>query len=151
MNSKSAETQIDELDSILQSALKFNSDEEKLQFEAEMLHLNTMKIVEKLMIDHNMNKKDLALKLDSSPSYITQLFTADKLINYKTLAKLQRIFNVNFSFDYNYWPVSEFEEIKEFQLPEAKIIPLFDLSKKEKGYKSYILSSSSVLASANGY
>lgn len=99
MKSKSINTNYDELDSILQSALEFDSDEEKLQFEAEMLHLNTMSLIEKLMKNHNMNKKDLAKKLNISQSFITQLFTADKFINYKLLAKLQRIFNINFTID----------------------------------------------------
>ncbi len=150
MNSKQVAPKIDELDSILQSVLKFNSDEEKLQFEAEMLHLNTMKMVEKLMQEKKMNKKELAVELQTSPSFITQLFTADKLINYKILAKLQRIFNVNFSVDFSYWPDMEFEEIKEYKLPEAKIIQLYDFSKKEKGDKDYKLSSVADYSSVNG-
>lgn len=134
MKSKPMNANYDELDSILQSAIEFDSDEEKLQFEAEMLHLNTMSLIEKLMKNHNMNKKDLAKKLNISQSFITQLFTADKFINYKLLAKLQRIFNINFTIDVKSNIVSDnydadfvFAEINK--KPDPKIIPLFDYNK----------------------
>ena len=46
-----------------------------------------------------MKSSELAKKLGVSPSYVSQLFSGDKLINYPTLAKLQRIFNIRFKLD----------------------------------------------------
>lgn len=83
----------------LNDVFSFSSDDEKIQFEAEMIHLNTMKSIERLMKAKNMQKKDLAKSLSISQSYITQLFTGDKLINFKMLAKIQRVFNITFNMD----------------------------------------------------
>lgn len=74
----------------------FKDDSERLQFEAEMIHLDIMHKIQLLMDEHSINKTELARRLNTSKGYITQLFTADKLINLKTLAKLQRIFQVKF-------------------------------------------------------
>jgi transcriptional regulator with XRE-family HTH domain len=53
--------------------------------------------VEKISVDGKIIKnKELASKLGVSPSYITQLFNGDKLLNFTMLAKLQRVFNVTF-------------------------------------------------------
>jgi transcriptional regulator with XRE-family HTH domain len=97
MTSEPTKDNITDLDSVMQSLLDFETDEEKLMFEAEMLHLATMQLVAQLMKENNMNKKQLAEALNTSQSFITQLFSGDKLLNFKLLAKLQRVFNVSFS------------------------------------------------------
>ncbi len=84
---------------IFQDILSFKNDKEKLTFEAEMIHLDIMHQIEYLMKEHResgINKTELAKKLGVTKGYLTQLFTGDKLINLKTLAKLQRIFRVKF-------------------------------------------------------
>jgi ribosome-binding protein aMBF1 (putative translation factor) len=48
------------------------------------------------MEKNNWSKADLAKKLNTSKSFITQLFYGDKLINLKTLAKIQQISNFKF-------------------------------------------------------
>jgi transcriptional regulator with XRE-family HTH domain len=80
----------------MQQVLGFQDDQEKLAFEAEMIHLNLMQEVQKLMVQQKMNKKTLAEKLGTSQGYLSQLFSGDKLMNLKLLAKLQRIFHVRF-------------------------------------------------------
>jgi len=80
----------------LQEILRFRDDTEKLDFEVEKIHLNIMHQIRLLMSEHDMNKKTLAEKLNTSKGYISQLFSGDKIINLKLLAKLQRIFNVQF-------------------------------------------------------
>ncbi len=79
--------------------LSFRNEAEKIQFEAEIFSLDIMYEVECLMKsqEFDLNKTQLANKLDVSKGYLTQLFTGDKLINLKTMAKLQRIFNIKFS------------------------------------------------------
>jgi ribosome-binding protein aMBF1 (putative translation factor) len=99
MKSKPFEKNTANVDDALQSLLDFETDEEKLMFEAELLHLSTMQLIARLMKENKMNKKQLAEALNTSQSFITQLFTGDKLINYKILAKLQRIFKVSFTLD----------------------------------------------------
>ena len=78
--------------------LAFNKDKEKLQFEAEMLHLDIMYTIQCLIKERNLSKTEVAKQLNVSKGYLTQLFSADKLLNLKTIAKFQRIFEVKFSF-----------------------------------------------------
>ncbi len=90
--------------------LEFKNEDEKLQFEAEMLHLAIMNKIRILMNEKEMNKAQLAKELSTSKGYITQLFTGDKLLNLKTLVKIQRIFkvNINMEFEYKINPLEEF-------------------------------------------
>ncbi|MFA8342048.1 MAG: helix-turn-helix domain-containing protein [Rhodothermaceae bacterium] len=76
--------------------LTFDNVDEKINFEAEILSLNVMHKVKNLMDENNMNKKQLADKLNVSRAYVTRLFSADKLVNFKVLAKLQRVFDIKF-------------------------------------------------------
>jgi transcriptional regulator with XRE-family HTH domain len=124
MKSKNNLNNFSEIDNLLQSSLDFSSDEDKLNFEAELLHLNSMSVIESLMKEKNMNKKELSEKLDVSQSFITQLFIADKLINFKQLAKLQRIFKVNFTVNVVPWASFEAEDLDELNVCECKIFKI---------------------------
>ena len=79
---------------IMKDVFTFENDDEKLQFEAEMIHLDIMNEVRMLMNLHGVNKTELAKRLKTSKGYVTQLFSGDKLINLKTIAKIQQIFDV---------------------------------------------------------
>jgi ribosome-binding protein aMBF1 (putative translation factor) len=81
----------------LQEVLRFQNNDEKLDFEAEMIHLEVMNHIRLLMEKQGMNKKMLAEKLQTSKGYVSQLFSGDKIINLKLLAKLQHIFNIQFT------------------------------------------------------
>ena len=81
----------------LESLLSFENENEKLKLEAELLHLKFVDVIEELMEQENITKAELAEKLSTSKSYITQLFAGDKLVNIKMLVKLQRTLNVNFT------------------------------------------------------
>jgi transcriptional regulator with XRE-family HTH domain len=48
------------------------------------------------MSKSEMSKKKLAELLNTSPSYVTQIFRGQKIINLLTLAKLQQIFEIEF-------------------------------------------------------
>ncbi len=83
----------------LESLLSLGNENEKLELEAELLHLKFVGVLEELMEQEKITKAELAEKLSTSKSYITQLFTGDKLLNIKTLAKLQRVLNFNFKIE----------------------------------------------------
>lgn len=80
----------------LEDLFTFKSDKDRLQFETEILHLDIMHQIKYLMDKKGLKKVDIALELGTSKGYITQLFTADKIVNLKTLAKLQRTFQIKF-------------------------------------------------------
>ncbi len=42
------------------------------------------------------SRKDLAAQIKTSPSFISQLFQEDKLINFTTLAKIQKVMGLEF-------------------------------------------------------
>ena len=74
------------------------SDKEKLELEAKMIQLDFIARLQELMKYKNINsKKELAVLLDTTPSFISQLFSAEKLINLKHLAKLQRALGIKYA------------------------------------------------------
>ena len=74
----------------------FDNNREKLEHEAKMIMFRFLSELQKIQGDKPIKKKDLADKIQTSPSYITQLFRGDKLINLLTIAKIQEAFNIQF-------------------------------------------------------
>jgi len=74
----------------------FKSKEEELEHEAKLLMFRFLSELEKLNGDRPMKKKDLAIALGTSPSYVTQFFRGDKVINLSTLAKIEKAYNITF-------------------------------------------------------
>jgi transcriptional regulator with XRE-family HTH domain len=77
--------------------LAFKTEDEKLSFEATKIHLDFMALLSDVMEEHGISRSELSLKLGTSPSYVTQLFNGDKLVNLVFVAKIQRIFKIGFS------------------------------------------------------
>lgn len=80
----------------LDKALRFKNQEEAELFECEKIQLDIIAQLQDYMTLNNISKSDIAKSLNTSKSFITQLFSGDKLLNLKTLAKLQRRFNIKF-------------------------------------------------------
>ena len=74
----------------------FKTKDDETEHEAKMLMFRFLSELEKLNGDKPFKKKDLAKSLKTSPSYITQLFNGDKLINLTTLAKIQEAYKICF-------------------------------------------------------
>ena len=72
------------------------SKEEELEHEAKMIMFRFLNELEKLNPEKPLKKKDLAIALNTSASFITQLYRGDKLINLLTLAKIQDAYNITF-------------------------------------------------------
>ncbi len=77
-------------------ALRPKNEKEKIQFEAEKIHFDFIFLLKDLMENQGITKKQLAESLGVAPSYITQLFNGSKLVNLKTLAKIQQLFDLKF-------------------------------------------------------
>lgn len=52
--------------------------------------------IEQALDDQSMTQKELANKIGTSASYISQFFNLNKLINFKTLAKIELTLDINF-------------------------------------------------------
>ncbi len=75
---------------------EFKSPDEKLEHETYMLSFKFMHEVEEAMERQGLSKKQLAERIGTSASYITQLFRGNRLLNLKTLARLQEALNIRF-------------------------------------------------------
>jgi ribosome-binding protein aMBF1 (putative translation factor) len=84
----------------LKELLKFRNEDDKINYLTEALHLDIIAEIEKLMEKKGVTKAGLAKKLNTSKSYITQLFIADKILNLKTIVKLEKIFKAKLKFEF---------------------------------------------------
>lgn len=75
--------------------LSFDSEKEELEHDAKAIMFRFLSSFSK-MVDEPVKKKEIAEAINTSPSYITQLFKGDKLINLITLAKLEKAFDFTF-------------------------------------------------------
>ena len=64
-----------------------------LPFETRMIMYRFLSEVERLAEENDLNKKQLATLIDTSPSFITQLFRGNKIINLQMIAKFQHAFD----------------------------------------------------------
>jgi len=80
----------------LNKMLEFKSEREKTRLEEELLHLKFITSIEEIMDQKEVNRTELAILLNSSKSYVSQLFSGYKMINIRTLSKIQKAFNVTF-------------------------------------------------------
>jgi hypothetical protein len=76
----------------------FSNDEEKLEHRAQMISYRILSEVEKFCDLHNMKMKDLAKMIDTSPSYVTQLFRGNKQVNMNFMAKFEEVTQMLFDF-----------------------------------------------------
>ena len=91
MSLKSKYDHIEDLDSLLD----FKSEKEELKHEAYMLMFKFLSELERVT-EQTIKKRDLAEALDSSRSFISQLFSGEKLANLTTIAKLQKAYDLTF-------------------------------------------------------
>jgi len=88
-NNEDIKTAFDHLSSQL-------SEKDKLENDANLLMFRFLSIVENRCEELGLNRKQLAEKVGTSASYITQLYRGDKLVNMITLAKFQKALGLEF-------------------------------------------------------
>ena len=76
--------------------LRVLSFKDELDYEAGLLSLIFLSEIEKHMDQIGMNKTDLAKKLNTSKSYLTQLWRGDKKLNMAMIARIQLALNIKF-------------------------------------------------------
>lgn len=79
-----------------ESIFEFNSEKDELKHDAKILMFRFLSEIEKLSDNGKLAKKELAAAINTSGSFITQLFKGDKIANLVTFAKLQKKYNVEF-------------------------------------------------------
>ncbi len=80
-----------------ESLFTHKNEKEELEHDARMIMYRFLSEIENIENSGNpIKKNELAKKLKVSPSFITQLFNGDKLMNFTLLAKIQDAFNITF-------------------------------------------------------
>jgi ribosome-binding protein aMBF1 (putative translation factor) len=79
-----------------QELFEFKSQEEKRAHDGRMLMFRFLSEVEREMEAQGVTRKELAQAIGTSPSYITQLFRGDKMLNFPTIAKIQEALGIEF-------------------------------------------------------
>ncbi|VVH60936.1 hypothetical protein BAZOLSSOX_1724 [uncultured Gammaproteobacteria bacterium] len=75
----------------------FKPNQEKItESNAYLLMSQYLIQIEQALENQSMTQKDLADKIGTSASYISQFFNLNKLINLKTLAKIELALKINF-------------------------------------------------------
>jgi transcriptional regulator with XRE-family HTH domain len=124
----------------LNKMLAFKSEKEKSDLEEELLNLKFITSIELMMEQKDLNQNDLAKILQTSRSYVSQLFSGFKMINIKTLSKIQKGLNITFKIEAIENQKFEFQKIscdmhKRVGLNDIAINPndrLYSLSKDPK-------------------
>jgi ribosome-binding protein aMBF1 (putative translation factor) len=78
------------------SVLSFDNEQDQLELEAKIIMAKFLDRIQEIADQKGLKKKDLAQKIGTSASYITQLYRGHKLLNLMTLAKFQRALDIEF-------------------------------------------------------
>lgn len=92
-------TNLKDKNSIVKFIKDHANDSIDIEHESKMIMYRFLSEVERIMDEEKINKKDLAIKIGTSSSYITQIFRGSKLLNLPTLAKIQVALNFKFKIE----------------------------------------------------
>lgn len=74
---------------------EFESTKEELLHDAKIIQMKILHALTEYLTEP-ITKKELAQLLETSPSYITQLYNGDKLMNLEMISRIQAAFNIEF-------------------------------------------------------
>ena len=96
MNTKSSNSAYGEIETAFKTMLSFDNEQDQLELDAKIIMAKFLEKVQEISTQKGLKKKDLAEKIGTSASYITQLYRGHKLLNLMTLAKFQRALDIEF-------------------------------------------------------
>jgi len=82
--------------SSLSDLIGFENEEEKFEYQKEILSLKFVKVIDNFLSQNTISRKKLAEDTDYSPSYISQVFCAHKPVNMDFLVKIQNALGLPF-------------------------------------------------------
>ncbi len=86
----------EEIRNKLQSLKKKRTEEQIIERDSMILQASYLSEIERLYQNIGLNRRELAEKIKTSPSYLTQVFRGDKPLNFITLAKIKRALDLRF-------------------------------------------------------
>ena len=96
MNTKSSNSAHGEIETAFKTILSFDNEQDQLELEAKIIMAKFLEKIQEIAAQKGLKKKDLAQKIGTSASYITQLYRGNKLLNLMTLAKFQSALDIEF-------------------------------------------------------
>jgi plasmid maintenance system antidote protein VapI len=75
---------------------EFNNEEDAANHRAKIIMMKFLHEMGKSLGKQTLKKKELATILCVSPSYVTQLYNGDKLINLEMIARIEKAFGIEF-------------------------------------------------------
>jgi transcriptional regulator with XRE-family HTH domain len=97
------------------------SESDIIESDAYLLMGEYLFLIEKKMEEISMSKKELAEKIGTSASYLSKFFNLNQLINFKTLAKIQKALDVRFELKDLYIKNNEINNIDYSSFNNKKI------------------------------
>ncbi len=86
----------DKLKERIHNLLSRKTEEELVREDAYSLMATYLSEIERLQSVLGFNKKELSEKINTSGSYLTQVFKGNKPLNFFTIAKIQKALNIRF-------------------------------------------------------
>ena len=86
----------EEIKGAFKALLAPETEKDKLELETRLLMAQFLDGIEAAMHEKKMKKKDLAHLIGTSPSFITQIFRGNKVINLETLSKISLALDLQF-------------------------------------------------------
>ena len=71
-----------------------------IDIEKHLIQSELINQFEKIRIENDLSQKEFAAKLGFKPSFLSQLYAANKFFNLTHLAKIQRFFDVKIRFNF---------------------------------------------------
>jgi len=104
-------------------ALFEESPEKEIETRAHILSLIFLSETEKAMDRKGWTKKRLAQEIGTSASYLTQLFRGDRVLNFKTIAKVEAALGINFEITASKSPKREinYSDHQELKLKSTQV------------------------------
>jgi ribosome-binding protein aMBF1 (putative translation factor) len=84
------------------SLIAHDSVESEIDHDAHILMAGFLSEIERIQKQKNISRKSLAERINTSASYLTQVFRGDKPLNFVTLAKIQKTLEIRFEIHARY-------------------------------------------------
>jgi len=97
MNTKSSKKKVNEIQNAFNDLFLNTSEPDQVELEAKILVAKFLSEIQEIADEKGIKRNELASKIGTSASYLTQLFRGHKLPNFNTLAKFQKALDIEFS------------------------------------------------------
>lgn len=96
MNMKSQNKKVDKPDLIFDDVFFFENESDVIDIEAHVIMAKFLSEIQEVADKMGVKRNELAKKIGTSASYLTQLYRGNKMLNLPTIAKFQKALDIKF-------------------------------------------------------